>query len=97
MQITFKFFVSFLFCLVLLVVGGCSNNNDGGLDSLVVDSAFAQSGGEIVTRWEYKIVKFYGGGEDTEQQFNQLGLEGWELVSYVSTGNYYVCFKRPKR
>jgi len=72
------------------------NNNGGALDSLVVDSAFAQSGGVSVTRWEYKVVGYDGSGflDEREKEFNQIGSEGWELVTVYGTAHY---FKRPLR
>ena len=62
-------------------------------------------------RFEYKVVTFdtngfFGGNVDTmqiESQLNQLGNEGWEMVSCTSTNQSYgasksiVCiFKRKK-
>jgi len=39
------------------------------------------------TRWEYKLVTVYGFPEVVQpslQQFNDLGAEGWELVTMRS-------------
>lgn len=62
--------------------------------------------------WEYKTIKFktkgfISGGnldeEDLENQLNELGFQGWELVSAFDTNkihgtsNYIVAiFKRPR-
>jgi len=72
------------------------NNNGGTLDSLVVDSAFAQSlAGADVPRWVYKVVIVRDSViEEREKEFNQLGSEGWELVTTYGDAHY---FKRPLR
>ena len=91
------------FCIVATVVAVFAlgmfvgyNNNGRSVDSLVVDSAFAQSGGVSVTRWEYKVVGYDGSGflDEREKEFNQIGSEGWELVTVYGTAHY---FKRPLR
>ena len=42
--------------------------------------------------WEYKVENGL-----SEEQINQLGSEGWELVAVSSTNNQsYEFFKRPK-
>ncbi|HWK55104.1 MAG TPA: DUF4177 domain-containing protein [Hyphomicrobiales bacterium] len=45
-------------------------------------------------RWEYKVVRFKKGSfmtgqldmQELEQQLNELGREGWELVSIAPVG-----------
>ena len=99
MQTTFKLFFSCIFCFALAIVSGCGNNNGGNLDTQVMDSAFAQTRGATGVQWEYKVVMPPTSRDiaERERDFNRLGLEGWELVGSVSSGNYEVCFKRPKR
>jgi NADPH:quinone reductase-like Zn-dependent oxidoreductase len=53
-------------------------------------------------RWEYKVVVDQPGGTTAEQLLNQMGRDGWELVSVVAVqregatnGVYF--FKRPER
>ena len=80
-------------------MNGCGNNNSGGLDSLAVNSAFAQTGGATVTRWEYKVIWAPGSSDAITTDFNRLGLEGWELVCCTANGygDGVLLFKRPKR
>lgn len=65
-----------------------------------------------MTHWEYKTLEFntkgfwVGGKVDIikmNDEFNKLGMEGWELVSAVNTNQYQgasrkiiVMFKRKK-
>lgn len=64
-----------------------------------------------MTIWEYKTVRihttgFYGGDFDTpdaEKLLNDMGAEGWELVSSLETNTSHghtedlvFVFKRPK-
>ena len=44
-------------------------------------------------KWEYKKV-FISVFEDVEGDLNQLGEEGWELVSFAEEQNRFY-FKRP--
>jgi len=46
----------------------------------------------IMQKWEYKSMQW-----DNDEQLNELGAEGWELVSSVVSPAYiyYVLFKRP--
>ena len=103
MQMTFKLFFSFVFCLALFLVSGCGSNNGGGVDSLVMDSAFAQPAGATAGRWEYKatFLSLTGRGDEyvasLEKALNQFGSEGWELVSIPDSPNGIHYFKRPKR
>ncbi len=65
-----------------------------------------------MTKWEYKTVKletggWWGGVLDTDQfdgMLNQLGQEGWELVTAFDTNktqgvtrDAVAVFKRPRR
>jgi hypothetical protein len=57
------------------------------------------------TKWEYQVLNFDepGGDDHAQDRLNQLGKEGWELVSvqaYEANGvtqNFFakVCLKRP--
>jgi hypothetical protein len=60
----------------------------------------------IMTKWEYKIINIrsenYRLDPNSASQLNQLGEEGWELVSITSvnfktgaTDNIAMVFKRP--
>ena len=70
------------------------NNNGGTVDSLVVDSAVAQTPRDnVVATWEYKVLI-----NERIAEFNRLGSEGWELVTATASidrNNAYY-FKRPK-
>lgn len=55
------------------------------------------------TNWEYKVVFAPGARAMTEKMLNDLGAQGWELVTFqqinqegvtIGAGNYY--FKRVK-
>jgi hypothetical protein len=48
---------------------------------------------QALVKWEYRSVAA------SDEQYNQLGSEGWELVAFQSRGNAgtYAHFKRPKR
>jgi hypothetical protein len=46
------------------------------------------------TMWEYKVVRLTG-GTLTEEALNNLGAQGWELVTFTERDNSYI-FKRPK-
>ncbi len=59
-------------------------------------TAFAQRQNTSRTAWEYKIVTY-----TSEEKFNELGAQGWELVTVSETrqgesGNLNYCFKRAK-
>jgi hypothetical protein len=42
--------------------------------------------------WEYKVV-----GNLNEQQLNELGSQGWEVVATVASGGYFAIYlKRAK-
>ncbi len=54
--------------------------------------------------WEYKVVYLPGARNMTESALNELGSQGWELVTFqpfnregvtIGAANYY--FKREKR
>ncbi|MGH9767832.1 MAG: hypothetical protein ACREAB_10400 [Blastocatellia bacterium] len=43
--------------------------------------------------WEYKVV-----GNLNEQQLNELGSQGWEMVATVTSGGYFAIYlKRAKQ
>jgi hypothetical protein len=44
-------------------------------------------------KWEYTVIPVSDAYSDSEQYFDELGCQGWELVS-VDEGIAY--FKRPK-
>jgi hypothetical protein len=50
------------------------------------------------TIWEYKqVTRELSEGVPTEEQLNQFGKDGWELVSILSTSDRsYLYFKRMK-
>tara|TARA_Y100001970_G_C13516684_1_gene501007 strand:+ start:290 stop:448 length:159 start_codon:yes stop_codon:yes gene_type:complete len=50
-------------------------------------------------QWEYKLYYADGENEDTLDELNELGEEGWELVTKVindGINNGYLVFKREK-
>jgi hypothetical protein len=54
---------------------------------LVGWTGFAQKSSHARLAWEYKVVAVYGTTELPPvnlTQFNQMGAEGWELVSILS-------------
>jgi hypothetical protein len=69
--------------------------------------------GDASRRWEYRIVElggggFFDGGEGpSEEELNELGDDGWELVATLTSGEHgfggrgsrtsALVFKRPKR
>ena len=88
-----KFLASVVVVALVAIVFIVSNSNNGG------DSAFAQPAGAAVTTWEYRIVATgFGRIGGQEREFNQLGSEGWELVSVAGDSmGAVVVFKRPSR
>lgn len=61
-----------------------------------------------MSKWKYKVVKqldlFSETGKEydkkveaLEQQLNELGEEGWELVIRTEYGSRLIIFKKPKR
>jgi hypothetical protein len=53
---------------------------------------YGQRSASLKPAWEYKII-----GPGTEQQLNELGSQGWELVAATAeNGNYRCIFKRAK-
>ena len=44
-------------------------------------------------KWEYKCISIMGDGEKTTRVMNELGREGWELVTAHAFIWHY--FKRP--
>jgi len=50
-------------------------------------------------RWEYVRIQFDSNKiKDSDAAVDELGREGWELVSAVFTNTYlHLWFKRPKR
>lgn len=61
--------------------------------SLPQQAVNAQPGAKA-QQWEYKVVKT--DFAQPEQQFNNLGADGWEYAGGYRTG-LDVIFKRPKR
>lgn len=55
------------------------------------------------TRWEYETLRVPRGethkeSADPKAELNELGAEGWELVTtveYVGGGTKFILFKRP--
>ena len=81
--IVFLFLAVFVLAMVL-VLGSCVK-------------AQAQSIGSV--RWEYISVLMHVRNENPSERLNQLGREGWELVSVAagdgnSDSNHYFHFKR---
>jgi hypothetical protein len=73
--------------------------------SQLAPASFAQQGGAQAQKWEYKIVNYCDPenlGVDNRQYIQQLGEEGWELVSSETqmvnetTKCLVQYFKRPK-
>lgn len=48
--------------------------------------------GKTMTRFEYKCIFIWGGGEKTSRVLNEYGREGWELVCTYWCWHY---MKRP--
>lgn len=48
-------------------------------------------------KWEYKIVpRLVKGPEEVQEEFNGLGVFGWELVlHYIADEAHFFVFKRP--
>src|SRR5262245_26762285 len=73
--------------------------------SQLAPASFAQQGGAQAQKWEYKIVNYCDQeyqGIDQQEYIEQLGEEGWELVSAdtLPANETIRCliqyFKRPK-
>jgi hypothetical protein len=96
-----KFFIvaAVISMLAIPILVGYSNNS-GAVDSAPTPNPVRRA---PATQWEYKVVRFdirsqHTRGEvmaHTEAQLNQLGLEGWELVSCSGVNNEHY-LKRPK-
>lgn len=78
-----------LFALILLFVAGWTN--------------YAQKSRLERTRWEYRVVYAPGARTVSESTMNELGSQGWELVTFqainneggtIGAGNYF--FKRAR-
>ena len=82
-----RFFLS-LFVALLLCLAGWA------------ELAKAQRSSQYRQTWEYKLFLPVAPGPSLQDQMNQLGAEGWELVAVrdeVSSPYRVVCFfKRPK-
>ncbi|WP_425396970.1 DUF4177 domain-containing protein [Aeoliella sp.] len=50
----------------------------------------------LATRWEYQVIS-QSANTIASKPINQLGKEGWELVTVVpNSGNVHLYFKRPR-
>ena len=75
---------------------------------LLVGASFSISANEV-QKWEYECVEYETTSRtlswrlaQIEEQFNELGEEGWELAAFSpyiedTRAQSLVCFKRPKR
>ena len=51
-----------------------------------------------MTEWEYLVINSGGLAGEQEEELNELGAEGWELVAVAWVGPMHcrLYFKRPK-
>lgn len=90
-----RFLCIALISAVLSVVGVTGNLAEA-------DEAPAAEAKSSPQKWEYKCLHLHAAKDQTkmEGKFNELGSQGWELVSGVGVGSQYMtlgswCFKRP--
>ncbi len=84
----------FVFAVFLLILSGVA----------VADEPPNGVPAKSAPKWEYKTVKlsFTASPEYMDKSFNELGDQGWELVTsnavtFASGGQTNYVFKRPKR
>jgi hypothetical protein len=82
-----KFYVSLIITLLLCLAGWTAH-------------ARAQRSGRVRGTWEYKLFIPVAPSPPLQDQMNQLGAEGWELVlvkdNVTSPFGVMCYFKRPK-
>jgi hypothetical protein len=58
-------------------------------------AAYGQTRSTMKIAWDYKVIDPLNMREALERQLNQIGADGWELVT-SSSSNGALIFKRPK-
>jgi len=93
-----------LFVLSLIAFSACSQTTPGKTATSVVQTGKIEQ--PKYQQWEYKVERFYAADTRNTWSFftaadlNQLGKDGWELVSTVSGpfGSFMeLVYKRPLR
>ena len=68
-------------------------------------SGAAEKKEQPAPKWEYKVVRFFGGVETLTDDLNQLAKDGWEYVGPIKVGKSdqgnsaegYIAFRRPRK